>query len=125
MTLQDILNQVYPAIRDQGPAVEEYECRYRAIVEDKVRKCAAGMLIKDEFYSPDLEKQSVTTLEVIDVLTKSGVCMDTITIRFIRDLQTCHDRAAAAAVDNMSTFQRWWASEVEELIITYNLEMPK
>jgi hypothetical protein len=62
-------------------------CAYRG---EHGRRCAAGWLIKDEHYSPDLEKTTVCGHPPTQAaLLKSGVCREL--FPFVGQLQRIHD----------------------------------
>lgn len=64
-------------------------CAYRG---DNGRKCAAGCLIQDIHYNPELEGKSVIAFEVSEALGKSIGDSD---LWFLKDLQHIHDGFAA------------------------------
>lgn len=54
--------------------------------------CAAGHLIKDEFYHGDLELSNVTHYEVLEAIQDSlGYKLTKIQIKALRELQDMHD----------------------------------
>lgn len=64
-------------------------CAYRG---DNGAMCAAGVLIKDEFYHPYIENETVASGRVVTALIKSGVNMNNIVIaKLLQSLQTIHD----------------------------------
>lgn len=113
MDKQAIYNQVRDHLLKQGeqsrqPARPstfgpvEGVCAYRG---EGGKMCAVGCLIKDEFYSPELENKTCDTPQVAEVLGKSGIPTDWKTIDFLRDLQEIHD---SDLVDG-------WESKLHEL----------
>ena len=55
-------------------------------------KCAIGALIKDEFYTPNLEYKDCNSISVGDALEHSGVSKEVMnTVGFLRGLQIIHD----------------------------------
>lgn len=62
-------------------------CAYRG---EKGRKCAIGVLVSDEEYSPELENNGVRTLDLDDTLPPS---LRGFAIEFLEALQAIHDDA--------------------------------
>lgn len=98
--LQPAFNKVLFALREQGKpsAVMHGEnapvCMYR--MEDPERagvilKCAAGHLIRDEDYFPDLETLPTNHILLSGVLQRAGYVS---ILRPIREMQRVHDRWA-------------------------------
>ena len=54
-------------------------------------KCAVGCLIKDEFYSENLEGEYVDNAYVLDTLRKSGVSIAKANIEILDKCQSIHD----------------------------------
>lgn len=74
--------------------------------------CAVGCLIKDEFYTRDIEKQSSSTPKIRDAVEKSlGVELSATTHNVISQLQILHD----------NTFPFLWKTKLTELAHTHNL----
>jgi hypothetical protein len=68
---------------------DQHNCAYRGTHN---RKCAAGILIKDAYYTSSLENLTTDTPAVEEVLTRSGVNMADHQIRrLVCDLQRLHD----------------------------------
>lgn len=83
-THQEILDIVVPAMIAQGAPsydVAAGVCRYRG---PEGRKCAAGVLIPDEDYRPEMEGRNSDYLSIPEA--NSG---------FLRQLQVNHDDATA------------------------------
>jgi hypothetical protein len=105
MNQQEILNFVVPALMKQGPSIFEsggnIRCRYRAEQSDgQVRKCAVGMLIKDEFYYKELEGLGVAECSVRRALESSGMVDDidsSEVLSLLVDLQRAHDETIWAS----------------------------
>ncbi len=100
---QEIFTRVYQGLMEQGTGsylVEPYfSCRYRG---PNGTKCAVGLLIKDEDYSPNLEQLNAhnpAILEVIKVDSK-----DTDMVNFLLDLQQAHDAACRAQYNHTDSF---------------------
>jgi gamma-glutamylcysteine synthetase len=129
MSRQAIFDKVFAHILAQGPSMgtikdvfgcEKQGCVYRGKKEDgTVTMCAAGLLIKDEFYSPDLENKPSTEGSVMDALEKSGVSY--IDISFIGSLQTAHDGASLSTAGFKETYMR----NMEQVAEVYRLKMPE
>lgn len=65
------------------------QCAYRGGVG---RMCAAGCLITDESYQPQIEGQLVGSPAVNDALTRSGVPVSA--LELVRRMQSIHDGLA-------------------------------
>lgn len=105
-TMQDIYNRVCKHLVKQGKRAavhyeewDEYTCLYRT--PDGLM-CAAGCLIKDEFYDPSIERRTVThgTFAYV-ALVESGIPDNEIVMKFIRSLQICHDEASDDNIKEM------------------------
>jgi len=57
---------------EENAAYGEFHCLYRG-KDEKAPACAAGKWIEDEFYSTDLENNSVECSEVTAALMSSGI----------------------------------------------------
>jgi hypothetical protein len=93
MDLQEIYNRVAEHLLQQGRRAmdEEGVCRYRA----GELSCAIGCLIKDEFYSEDLEDTLASSGPVISALSQSLSCgVSGYDALFLLDLQSIHDNTA-------------------------------
>lgn len=95
MDTQQIFNYVIPALIAQGGQSVDGggACVYRGV---DGRKCAIGMLIKDEFYKPELEGTSVAYPDVIAALHRSGVNTQS-NGEFLHNLQCIHDKFSLTA----------------------------
>jgi hypothetical protein len=69
---------------------EGFSCLYRG---PEGLKCAVGVLISDEAYSPMLEEQLPSHLEVSNALEASGIQMDSHMEDLLLALQAIHDSA--------------------------------
>jgi hypothetical protein len=94
--------------RQEGPdSPAGGRCAYRG---DGGTKCAAGWLIPDDVYSPDMEGHFATSPEIADVLAAEGH-----DYHLAEDLQDAHD---AASAENRATGQPWlpgWADRMRRL----------
>lgn len=92
MNRQEVYNTVRTHLMSMTePSMSEAAggCAYRG---NDGCKCAIGILIKDEFYRPDMEGYGLHTHRVIEALTKSGVDIaDPEDNIFLRKLQRIHD----------------------------------
>lgn len=91
MGKQQVFDKVATHLLTQNEASETADgpstvCAYRG---DTGLKCAAGILIKDEHYSPDLERCGVSDPDVMNALLLSGV--DRSAIGLVLNLQSIHD----------------------------------
>ncbi len=90
---QEVFNKAYLGLAAQGfrrsiknEADEDEMCRYRS---PNGLKCAVGHLLTDEQYTPEMEGNSILSLERltgVDLGEVFGVDM-----MFLQDLQECHD----------------------------------
>lgn len=91
-----LINQRYPAMSEDG------ECQYRdALVDGTVRRCAVGIWIPDEDYTPDLEGFTIPDLTnpnevicdteamILSILGKQGIPDSAIPL--LAALQNDHD----------------------------------
>lgn len=86
MTLQETFDIVVNHLRQQNTkslASNGFTCLYRGKYG---RKCAAGVLIPDSKYQPDLELKSCTEETVSKILLEEGH-----DIYLVRELQNIHD----------------------------------
>ena len=113
LTPQEIFNKVVIGLRKQGCRStcngDRFECAYRG---DNGAKCPTGMLILDEFYTPDLEDRISSHELVMDVLEKSGI--NRLHGPLVDILQTIHD---CCGVDE-------WEEEWAVLANLYGLSVP-
>ena len=95
MTNQEIFDKVLTHLRKQGKRaidVNDEVCMYRG--HEPGTSCAAGCLIKDEFYSKEFEGCIVNSandrgIKLRQALQDSGVTPDQFDL--VRDLQSTHD----------------------------------
>jgi hypothetical protein len=109
MNKQEIFDAVAIGIRAQGgPAINSTGniCAYRA---SNGRKCAAGLLMKDEDYDPGFEGGSVSHLPE---KAFPGFSLDDMYL--ISQLQHAHDTAAMASDDEFFAVWRQKMIEVAE-----------
>lgn len=85
---QQTFDKVVSHLRAQGrqACCSSGSCMYRA---PDGSRCAAGILIADEHYSPALEGRNSSTPEVIRALVDSGVSEGDLSL--VDDLQAVHD----------------------------------
>ena len=89
-----------------GPSLDEHNdaCVYRGYGEDcelNGQKCAVGLFIDDEHYSPDLEGQGISgtghaNQDVADAVAKSWgqESLSNDQLRLLSDLQDAHDETS-------------------------------
>jgi len=83
----------------EGPSLDEHNdaCVYRGYGEDcelNGQKCAVGLFIDDEHYSPDLEGQGISGGQAVADAVAASWGQDDLTveqIRLLADLQNAHD----------------------------------
>jgi hypothetical protein len=106
-TKQELFDFVLAAIRKQGrPSMNGAHCMYRAA--DGAR-CAAGHLIPDDLYDPEMEGKPIG----IVMVARPGViaCED---VPFLGELQGAHDHAGRA-YDGGPAFLRRYEYNMEKL----------
>lgn len=89
MTKEEIfVKSVVGVIVQGGGSFDDIGCRYRG---PNGRKCAAGQLIPDELYKPEMERKSVWSLrrDLPEIL-----CWDPAHDDLVSSLQFAHDGAA-------------------------------
>lgn len=93
-----LLTQKQRSVLLETRASLEYSCAYRG---SGGLKCAIGCLIKDEFYSPELEGKGVGSSIISSALMNSGVDLGkpgsadgAYLMRLLTELQTIHDHAS-------------------------------
>lgn len=101
MTKQEIFDKVwqYYIVEKHKRSIERGVCLYRHPGADG-RRCAAGLLIADEHYSPEIEGYAARFPGVSAALKKSGVDMDDADIRdLVGQMQYAHDVSSGDFVD--------------------------
>lgn len=89
LTKQEIFDRVCAHLLAQGrPSLDGDACLYRG---PDGHKCAVGCLIKDEFYSPDIEGLNVYQDSVIVALRCSIGQVSESARNLLSDLQAVHD----------------------------------
>lgn len=91
MTDQELFDAVVTHLRKQGRRATNpctRKCVYHA--PDGTR-CAAGSLIIDEHYYPDLEGRALTSAPVELALIESGLTSEQVHSELLGDLLHCHD----------------------------------
>ena len=91
MTMQEIFDKVSTHLLTQGKKSKSMltnTCLYRG---PGGTSCAVGCLIKDEFYTEDLENKLSVSTPVTEALEKSGVTVTQEIDKLLRDLQKLHD----------------------------------
>lgn len=116
LSTQEIFDKVVTHLRTQGErAVIEpgsNQCMYRA---PNGFKCAAGCLIKDEFYTSALENKFADCPAVEEALQKSGVNMAERDVwDLVVNLQTVHDNSDPC----------FWEKQLSSLAKRFDLNMP-
>jgi len=109
MTQQDVINKVYEhyITNNQPPSwnYESKECRYRANLQPSGPRCAIGIFIPDEQYTPELESiiaYNIHTLPTLTDITERSVVNS---FWLVLQFET-HDRAAKQrASDSPRPFQ--------------------
>jgi len=92
MTAQEIFDKAwqYFFVEKHPRSVERGKCFYRHPSGDG-RRCAAGLFIKDEQYSEELETLSTRSPRVRRALNESGVPASPQVCDLLQELQWAHD----------------------------------
>lgn len=101
--LQKIFDIVYNGLKSQcfqqSGGICGVDCMYRY----HGKKCAAGWLIDDEYYSPELENNNSNSQKVASAIERSlnklGLVYDAQVEQMIRRLQTAHDLFEGSAME--------------------------
>lgn len=120
MTDQEMFNKIVTHLLTQKVRSESTDadgtttCLYRG---PDGAKCAVGVLIADEHYTPSLESRVVTSWPVSKALVASGVISahSPRTQMLLAACQGVHD----------ATHPRQWKDRLTELAEEYNLTMPE
>ena len=87
MTKQEMFDRAARQIRKQkGPSIKGGRCLYRG---PNGAKCAAGVLISNKHYTPELEDKTADDPAVSQALRASGI--RNTQISFVAELQEAHD----------------------------------
>lgn len=90
MNEYDVFCKVREHLLTQMAKATDFDvCRYRA---PDGKRCAVGCLIKDEFYTPDLEGLPTDMHPVCVALEQSGVPITPHMIEILNELQWIHDQ---------------------------------
>ena len=118
---QDILEFVVKGLIAQGgPSMKNGGCAYRG---NDGRKCAAGLLISDEFYLPLMEGKGASFDPVEAALVSSGVPASA--LHFIASLQEAHDGAAMDCRPHPETFWTHFARRLQGVCAIRGLKYPE
>ena len=110
MTKQEVFDKVCEHLIAQGEASEsEGSCLYRG---PRGLKCAAGVLIADEHYSPEFEGSPARYAQVADSLVASDVPANA--LRRVSRLQSLHD----------NTEPSYWPAGLRDVALEFDLEIP-
>ena len=90
MTKQEMYDKVKAHLLTQGAksSIPGIDCAYRG---EHGRKCAIGVLIPDEVYSPEMEGRTVGLLSIVYPNIELKYLEIEGTIRFANKLQQIHD----------------------------------
>lgn len=125
-TKQSLFDTVAKALLAQGgPAYNTPKaiCMYRT---PEGRKCAAGHIIPDALYRPELEGRAIETLlspTRYDLITLTLPEVPSELVTFLRDLQRAHDSSIARI--EAPTHDGWlarWKQEMASLAKFYMLD---
>ncbi|USV40975.1 hypothetical protein [Xanthomonas phage BUDD] len=118
-TMQDIFTKVATHLLTQNeksmgefPHIEGLGCAYRG---ENGKMCAVGCLIKDEFYDPSFENETVESDSVISALEQSlGREITLEEVSLLEELQGVHDKSDP----------KYWIHGLTTWAQNYGLEMP-
>lgn len=122
MNNQEIFDKVLTHIRTQKkPASDSQgDCYYRAADGSM---CAAGCLIKDEHYNPEMENSDTTHHLVANALIYSGVDVSNErTGLLLLDLQKAHDRSATAFREQGKRFMDEYETRMIQVAEDFSLK---
>jgi hypothetical protein len=108
MNSQEIYNNVKNHLIAQGRRSEDTDntCMYRSA---DGAMCAAGCLIRDEFYDKRLEGKRVHDPGVMKMLANSGI--DKLDLHLVAELQRLHDLEPVAM----------WSEGLKKVAVAFNL----
>lgn len=120
MNQQSVFDQIVAHARKQGKRsqfpkddVFPETCAYRA---NDGSKCLVGCLIQDQYYSDELENQTVDTEIVAKAIESSlQTKLDNSDISLLERVQTIHDEVSP----------KFWHSHLAELGRKFGLKMPE
>ena len=117
MTKQAIFNKAIRHLHKQNePAVDSTGCVYRMMRNRKLLRCVVGCFIPKRLYRTDMEKASVTSYRIIDVLNKIGITEGG-SIPLLRDLQEMHDANSIWVFEDL-------LSDIADIAERYGLTIP-
>jgi hypothetical protein len=116
---QEVFDRVYDYAKTmkQPARNEQGTCLYRS----PNGPCLIGSLIKDEFYSENLEHQHTRTTGVLMALKSSGIEMKDFQI--LGDLQETHDQIFTFG--NNKIFNQDLLNNLKAVATKYKLEIPE
>ena len=112
LTKEHIRQAITGVLEQGGPSVNSsFNCMYRG---ENGRKCALGHLIKDKYYSPDLENACVGTDDINKALMLSLNISDLSTEdqSILYRLQQCHDMLST--YNDSEKFRKDFIAELNE-----------
>lgn len=112
--LQEIFDTVAEHLMKQyAVSSSNGSCMYRG--EDGLM-CAIGCLIKDDKYTPDIEKQGVWCPAIQNVLSASGVVVEDIyLLKLLGKLQAIHDKTPV----------KYWLNDLSIIAVDEGLNTTK
>lgn len=118
---QEVFDRVYTYAKTmKKPAINEHgTCLYRS----PNGPCLIGSLIKDEFYSENLEHQHARTNAVMIALMNSGIEMKDVHI--LGDLQETHDQVVAMGYKKEEEFNLLLIDSLKGVAKKMGLEIPE
>lgn len=118
MTNQEVYNQIVVNMINQGGfSMEAQFCAYRT---SKGRKCAAGIFIPDEKYSPRMEMSKIKNCFTGELQEIFKEIFEGIDIDFLYEMQENHDDSTHSSDFNF--FNEW----IPKMIVTgenHNLDL--
>lgn len=110
MTAQEVFNTIVTALLDQNEQSldADGECAYRG---EGGLKCAAGHIIPDSEYKPDMESWKVSNWRVAGIVER---IVGQENMELVRELQWTHDNELPHS----------WKRCFQEIAIRLKLEMP-
>lgn len=120
-TEQEIFNHIFNYAKGMNaPAMgQDLSCLYRS----DNGPCLIGSLIKDEYYTFDLEGNDASNNLVERALILSGIELKNIRTEFLNSIQEVHDSIGSS--DNYEDFNKILIENLENFAKIYNLEIPE
>ena len=116
-SMQELFDYITRGLLKQGrPSAigkeGSFACLYRG---PNGLKCAAGLVLPDEFYRPDMEGAGISSIRYFENLTMEKHDL-------LQDLQGAHDNTARVALDSLAEWKELLVNRLEQLAKQYGLQ---